>query len=257
MQFYLGSHMPSWLTRTAVPLFVSHRRLAPRRSLPRALGPWALDSGGFTELALHGRWETTPVEYVAAVRRYADEIGRLDWAAPQDWLCAPQLLDRTGLDVAEHQRRTLASFVELRELAPELPWVPMLQGWEPDDYLAHVDAYGAAGIELAALPLVGLGSIARRGDDPAVVDLIWRLHDDGLRLHGFGVKTEGLRRFGPALASADSMAWSYNARRHPPMPGHGHASCANCLEWALRWRLGVLDVASSWQQLTLDGCTPG
>jgi O-acetyl-ADP-ribose deacetylase (regulator of RNase III) len=32
--------------------------------------PWALDSGGFTELSLHGRWKATPAAYVAAVRRY-------------------------------------------------------------------------------------------------------------------------------------------------------------------------------------------
>ena len=66
-RFYLGTHEVSWLGRTAAPLFVSHRRLRARRRLPRALGAWALDSGGFTELALNGRWETSPTTYVAAV----------------------------------------------------------------------------------------------------------------------------------------------------------------------------------------------
>jgi hypothetical protein len=67
-----------------VPLLVSHRRLAGRRTLPRATGRWALDSGGFTELSIHGRWRFDEHTYVAAVRRYATEIGRLDWAAPMD-----------------------------------------------------------------------------------------------------------------------------------------------------------------------------
>jgi hypothetical protein len=52
VRFWLGTHMPNWLDETATPLFVSHRRLAKRRRLPRARGPWALDSGGFTELNL-------------------------------------------------------------------------------------------------------------------------------------------------------------------------------------------------------------
>src|SRR5690242_4741899 len=97
MRFYLGTHMPSWLTKTDVPLFVSHRRLlgelrpgrGARKTLPRARGPWALDSGGFTELQMFGEWRTTPAEYIAAVRRYRDEIGGLVWAAPMDWMCEP------------------------------------------------------------------------------------------------------------------------------------------------------------------------
>ena len=62
-------------------LFVSHRRLAARKTLPRAAAGWALDSGGFSELSLYGRWRTTARHYNAAVRRYDDEIGKLEWAA--------------------------------------------------------------------------------------------------------------------------------------------------------------------------------
>src|SRR5207248_3954856 len=87
MRFYLGTHQPAWLARDlGVPLLVSHRRLASRRSLPRATGPWALDSGGFTELSLYGKWRTDVHAYVAAVRRYSREIGNLDWAAGHDWM---------------------------------------------------------------------------------------------------------------------------------------------------------------------------
>lgn len=90
-RFYLGTHETSWLTRTDVPLFISHRRLARNKSLPRAVGPWALDSGGFTELNMYGEWRTTPSEYVAAVRRYTEEVGGMQWASPQ-----PGLDERAG-----------------------------------------------------------------------------------------------------------------------------------------------------------------
>ncbi len=82
--FYLGTHHPGWLRTTHIPLFVSDRRLRGYKTLPRASGPWALDSGGFTELSSYGTWDhgPTPRQYAARVRRYRDEIGHLAWAAP-------------------------------------------------------------------------------------------------------------------------------------------------------------------------------
>ena len=94
--FYLGTHEPQWLARHPCPLFISHRRLARRANLPRATGRWALDSGGFTELRLHGRWQITVAEYIAATRRYASEIGLLDIAFAMDWMCDPATLAHTG-----------------------------------------------------------------------------------------------------------------------------------------------------------------
>ena len=44
----------------------------------------------------------------------------------------------------------------------ELPWVPVLQGWSLADYLSHERQYRTAGIDLAALPLVGVGTMCRR-----------------------------------------------------------------------------------------------
>jgi hypothetical protein len=79
--FYLGAHHPNWLRLVDFPLFISHRRLTGRATLPRARAPWALDSGGFTELSMYGAWQTTAEQYAMAVRRYRDEIGLLTWAA--------------------------------------------------------------------------------------------------------------------------------------------------------------------------------
>lgn len=40
-----------------------------------------------------------------------------------------------------------------------------------------------------------------------------------------------------ALTSADSLAWSFAARRKPPLPEcvHDHEHCNNCIRYALRW----------------------
>lgn len=66
MRFWLGVHDMGWMRQTAVPLFVSARRLRDYRTLHRATCPWALDSGGFSELSMYGAWQTSP-------RQYADE----------------------------------------------------------------------------------------------------------------------------------------------------------------------------------------
>lgn len=61
---------------------------------------------------------------MAAGRRYGDEIGQLDWAAPQDWMCEPFIAAKTSLSVRRHLSRTVAGYLGLKELAPDLPIVP-------------------------------------------------------------------------------------------------------------------------------------
>jgi hypothetical protein len=254
--FLLGTHQPGWLPRAEVPLFVSDRRLRVYKRLPIAAAPFAVDSGGFTELQRHGTWTVTPAEYVARLRRYRDECGRLLWAAAQDWMCEPIVINGgtagrqrfvgTRLSVAEHQRRTVTNFVQLRDLAPDLPIVPTVQGWTAADYLRCVDRYAAAGIDLTGEPLVALGSVCRRQGTREAGAILAVLRTVGVdRVHGFGFKTLGIHAHGHLLTSADSLAWSEDARRRGPVPGcrHGRTgtgNCANCLRYALNWRAGLL-----------------
>lgn len=235
MRFYLGTHQPAWLARDlGVPLLVSHRRLAGRRCLPRASGPWACDSGGFTELSLHGRWRTPEHAYVAAVRRYVGEIGLLEWAAPQDWMTEPAVRARTGLSVRAHLRRTVDSLLRLRDLASDLPFIPVLQGDSVHDYHRCADMFERAGIDLTRERLVGIGSVCRRQHTNQVEQIMRSLAHRNIRLHGFGVKTTGLARFADALVSADSAAWSLRGR-HVPGCSPSHRSESNCLRSALAW----------------------
>lgn len=235
--------MPSWLTQVDVPLFISHRRLKRYKQLPKALGPWCLDSGGFSELSLYGKWVTTPEEYVAAVRRYRDEIGNLQWAAPMDMMVEPVMRERTGLTVRQHQYLTVENVVLLRYMAPDLPIIPVLQGWNLTDYLACIRMYDEAGINLKHEQIVGLGSVCRRQATDEIGRIVETLHDRGLKLHTFGVKTEGLRKYHRFVTSADSMAWSFRGRRAGAcVHGSGAQSEANCLKFAQEWREKVLDV---------------
>lgn len=240
MKFFLGTHHPAWLARFDVPLFVSRRSLTKMRTLPRARGAWALDSGGFTELSLHGRWTVSAADYAEDVRRFRDEIGGLAWASPQDWMCEASMLAKTGLTVLDHQRRSVANLLELRSIAPDLPFIPVLQGWTEGDYWDHWEAYDTAGVDLLAEPLVGVGTVCRRQNTMRAGFILGGLAREGLKLHGFGFKVTGLRSSHQHLVSADSLAWSLNARMNPPIEGHPHKSCSNCHEWALSWRNDLL-----------------
>jgi hypothetical protein len=262
MRFMLGTAKPHWLEDARfldVPLFVSRRTLSQVKKLPRAFGEWALDSGGFSELQMHGRWTISAKEYVAEVRRYRDEIGGLLFAAPGDWMCEPVVIHGgthkgvtfagTGLSVEEHQRRTVDNFLELRALAPDIPFIPVLQGWSIGSYWTCQELYDKAGVDLRAEPLVGVGTVCRRQDTLTGKTIIHTLAVDGLRLHGFGFKVDGLEACAGELASADSMAWSDAARHRPPLEGHdkpgfgrktGHQHCNNCASWSLEWRENLL-----------------
>lgn len=252
MKLYLGTHRPTWLTMPGPPLMVSLNTLPVNPKWVAAV-PWFLDSGGFTELQQHGRWRTTATEHIERTRRAA-RLGHLEHASPQDWMCEPAVIaggqmgplrfHGTGLSVAEHQQRTVANLVELRTLAPDLPWVPVLQGWTVDDYHRCADLYEAAGVDLAAEQLVGVGSVCRRQAMGEAQDIMRTLSERGYRLHGFGFKQEGIAKCWPWMASADSMAWSYNARAEarrvgscgrPNGRGGVVKACNHCRHYALDW----------------------
>jgi hypothetical protein len=267
MQFWLGGHRPYWLSDSPVPMFISANTLRDYKGrdeqwpIARRGGvsrPWALDSGGFTALRDHGGWRLDADDYGSMVVRLMDECGmiRPDFAAPQDWMCEPwviaggvhngQRFAGTGLNTRLHIEFTVENFLYLREEFYFVPWIPVLQGFHLDDYLLCEQMYLDAGVDLKA-GLVGLGSVCRREATAEIEEIVRTFHAKGYRLHGFGVKTDGLRRYGRMLASADSMAWSRVARlqeiRLPDTPWGActHPGvCNNCLRWALVWRELVL-----------------
>lgn len=258
MDFYLGTHQPHWLALYDVPMMVSRRTLAPYATKPRARHLWMRDSGGFTELQKFGAWSIGPKQFVREARADVDDVGLVEYCAPRDWMCEPLIIKGgwakgnyfvgTKLSVASHQRRTVADYLDLRERAPELPWMPVLQGWDMDDYLRCFEMYDRAGVGLSAFARVGVGTICRRQGTKEAADILRRLESEGLRLHAFGLKGTGIPNVAPFLASSDSLAWSFAARKGQLMPecarrlretGKGHKNCANCARYAFDWLANI------------------
>lgn len=241
--YFLGTHQPGWLAKTRVPLFVSYTRLNHYKILPKSRSKWALDSGAFSELHKHGKWTVTPSEYADGVRRLNERVGQLQWASIQDWLCTPAVIQRTGLSIKIHQKKTIESLCRLRSLAPEIDWLPVLQGWSTKSYFDHMKMYRAQGFELEHEALVGVGSVAVRQDSAILPEVLGALHQEGFRIHAFGLSITGLMRVHQFIESSDSMVWSFTARRrqikHKQCNEH-HDICNNCLRYALAWRSDLL-----------------
>lgn len=211
--FYVGLHQPSD-AKHFDRAFVSVNRIRNRRK-PVPAGSWIMDSGAFTELSRHGHYRHSAEEYAAQINRWADDP-RLIAAVAQDYMCEPFIIEKTGLSVSEHQRLTIERYDALLALVdPCIYIMPVLQGYTVADYLRHLEMYGD---RLARGAYVGVGSICKRNTNIEVVaeilGAIKRARPD-LRLHGFGLKLTALSSWEirDLLYSADSMSWSFAARR--------------------------------------------
>lgn len=212
MMFYIGLHQPSDAHRFE-RAFISVNRMRGRK---KAVGSreWIMDSGAFTELATHGRYRHSVAEYAAEINRWA---GRgLIAAVAQDWMCEPWIVAKTGLSIAEHQRLTIERYDALLPLVHGVYVMPVLQGYAIEDYLSHIEQYGD---RLAYGAYVGVGSVCKRNVDMRQIEAVFvaikRARPD-LRLHGFGLKITSLASgvVRDCLYSADSMAWSFAARKN-------------------------------------------
>lgn len=211
--FYVGLHQPSD-ARHFRRCCVSVNRLRTRRS-GFVAGRVLLDSGAFTKVARDGGYTDPPEVYAAEVVRWSGLV-QLVAAVSEDYMCEPFVLARTGMSIARHQALTIERYDALRKLLPaHIRLLPVLQGYLPQHYAQHVRDYGE---RLALRAWVGVGSVCKRNGSPrdmaAVLRAIKAERPD-LRLHLFGAKLTALQsaEIRELAHSADSMAWSYSARR--------------------------------------------
>ncbi len=271
MIFYLGAPYWSWIGRLEVPLCVSigsapayvkdkrGKRGAEPKALPLApCAPVVVDGRGYVQMTREGAWTTTPREHAAIMRRAIEVIGAswVPWVAIQDWMCEPDARKKTGLSVEEHIDRTITSYIELMGIAPELPWLPVIQGWRWPDYRACVELYLKRGVDLRRRR-AGIGTVCSRSDTFEGASIVSGILDMGILGHAFGAKRTILRTLAGWLSAdqwddlgADSMAWSEMVvRQNIRLPGHdrpgpgrpeGHATCATCPDFALLDRSRLL-----------------
>jgi hypothetical protein len=140
MRFYFTLH-PSDLTRGRLlpgthGLLVAsslwrNGRLRVRRPPAGVLASLALDSGGFTAARKWGQYPWSAADYARWARTLVAERP-VDWGAIMDYACEPGVNRETW---ATNQQRIAATITQARrclDAAPELPWLPVVQGYTVD-----------------------------------------------------------------------------------------------------------------------------
>jgi len=124
------------------------------------------------------------------------------------------------IGVADHQEMTVMRYQwileALRERKCSTHLMPVLQGYLPHEYVECLRMYERRGL-MPHGAYVGVGSVCKRNVNPeTVVEVLSAIkrHRPDLQLHGFGIKITALKdpKVRALLASADSMAWSVDAR---------------------------------------------
>lgn len=205
----------------------------------------ALDSAGFVAMVRYKGYPWSVADYIRLAGSFP-----WTWYAAMDFCCEREVAgDRTT--VLQRVRATAEQLEACRREAQEqgiAEPMPVLQGWLPDDYLRCVELMAG---ELPAL--VGLGSVCRRplGGEDGLARIIARLDarlPRHVRLHLFGVKGDAIAAFTghPRIASVDSMAWDFAARRELPKEGRPY-SVANRIEKMRTWYHAQIAAASPWR----------
>jgi DNA modification methylase len=214
VKFYVGLHIYNY-SHLFEKAFVSVNRFRDLKSLA-GFNPneWILDSGAFTEVTKFGGFRHDVAEYAYQIRRVAKK-GKLVAAVAQDYMCEEFALKKTGAPLEDHQRWTIERYdsLMLQDVAG-VYIMPVLQGRASADYVRHLQDYGD---RIGPGAYVGVGSVCKRNGKPEeVVEILEAIHNrrPDLKLHGFGLKLTALAhsRVRGLLYSADSMAWSQDAR---------------------------------------------
>lgn len=238
----------------------------------------ALDSAGFSAMVgwqTRGRQSGLAGVFPWALAQYVELASLVSpawWSAP-DLCCEPEVARDSG----EVRRRVDATATLLEatlqqvwhwqsQLALQLgptavanlltPPVPILQGWDADDYLYSLEmtlqVWQRWSPWFAPPALFGIGSVCRRNlEHPrhGLYSLLRALDGRlpaGSRVHLFGVKGRALSEVTklPWVASADSMAYDFSAR---VQARDSRQSCDMALRRAhmTRWMNGAARAAES------------
>ena len=218
------------------------------RKAPIRAGRWMMDSGAFSQVTKYGDFIMSPEEYVRIAVRFQD-CGDLACIVTQDYMCEPdviKMLQGMGkkASVRIHQRKTVERYIacadEAHKQGLKVPVMPVLQGWEVEDYWDHYCMYKSAFMAGSGRmrwnpEWIGIGSTCKRNKNPEIVAQIldsleyqlrgyfahpWMLDAHaGIdfskdKVHLFGYKTTGLKsdRIKDRIYSADSFAYDFTNR---------------------------------------------
>jgi len=168
-----------------------------------------VDSGGFTAARRWGRYPWTPAQYADFIYAVSRDVP-LAFCAILDYACERGVNREHYQTNIERIEATIANEIACRAAAPDLPWLPVLQGDTMEERAYDL----ARRREMGMLPTdyAGIGSVCGRG--AAAARRVVRFYDGqlpGVKLHGFGMHIDALDDavVMGALRSWDSYSWTW------------------------------------------------
>lgn len=168
-----------------------------------------VDPGGFTAARRWGSFPWTPSQLVDWVREESRDVV-LDWCAVMDYACEPNV-NRSILPTNRARiEATIENEIACKEAAPDLPWLPVLQG---DNLVERAyDLDRRRGLNLLPDDYAGIGSVCGRGAGGA--KRVVKFYNDqlpGVKYHGFGMHIQALDDDSvySAVRSWDSYGWNW------------------------------------------------
>lgn len=201
-----GSHVMLVAAAHWLPERRRFRIARPPRDHVRSI---AVDSGGFTAARRWGAYPWSAAQYADFVRDVSRGLP-LDFATVMDYACEPGVEGKVLPANRARIEATIAGEGACRAVAPDLPWLPVLQG----DTLAEreLDLELRRQARLMPRGYAGVGSLCGRSVRFARRVIRFYLdHLPGCRYHGFGLHIATLDDdvvFG-ALKSWDSYSWNW------------------------------------------------
>lgn len=183
-----------------------------RTVLPDTVERIILDSGCFSFFSRYA-------EYPFELQTFLDlayhvrEQSPLYRVVTLDYPCEPEINRKQHSTNEERIARTVERAIECIDADSSLSWLPVIQGYSIQEYLACIDLYREQGVESE---FWAIGSIcSRKGQPYKVREIICRIKEalGDVRLHAFGLSLLYLQDpqiFG-ALFSSDSAAWNWGA----------------------------------------------
>jgi hypothetical protein len=204
-----GLHIPAEnvLISAATLWHKTRKKFTNPNFLPRTTKRIFIDSGGFTFLT---KWE----KYPFTIDEFIDFLGILQEKQPieqvaiLDYPCEPDVNRSEYKTNFDRIRATVENAVVCFDKAPEINWIPVIQGYYLHEYLDCLSLYEERGIKSEKW---AIGSVCQRRDIAGPRKIITRLKKtmSNKKLHAFGISIRLLKdlQIWNSLFSSDSASW--------------------------------------------------
>lgn len=191
-----------------------------------------IDSGGFTAAKKWGRYPWLVEQYADFIQEMSRDVP-LDFCAIMDYACEPSVDRSTYATNIERIEVTIANEILCLETAPDLPWLPVLQGDSLEERSYDLERRRES--DMLPNEYAGIGSVCGRGAGGAVeTTLFYREQLPGVKFHGFGMHIQALDNdfVFSVIRSWDSYSWNWGKGQkdvdrpteYLKRPGESHTS---------------------------------